>query len=120
MIKSALRPPVADLGKDAGIGANDRAAACIAAAFPNCFLVPMRVLARLLEWIASNLTGTIALTSHVVLIHDDCPHCGERTLCEISAFHRHSRCLACGRSIREPDEPVEASRRVVDEELVAA
>jgi DNA-directed RNA polymerase subunit RPC12/RpoP len=64
----------------------------------------MRLIAHVLEWVEHNLHGAALLTGHVVLLHEDCPHCGERTLCEISAFHGHYRCVECGGAIREEEK----------------
>jgi transposase-like protein len=80
----------------------------------------MNVIARLLERLAYHLGGAIALTGHVVIVRDDCPHCATRTLCEVSVLHQHYRCLECGRSIREPKERPEVSRRTDETDLVAA
>jgi DNA-directed RNA polymerase subunit RPC12/RpoP len=80
----------------------------------------MRRLTQFFERFLPRLNGAIALTGHVVLVHDDCPHCDARTLCEVSALHRHYRCLECGRSIREQEEQVEALRREEDKDLVVA
>jgi len=82
--------------------------------------VPMRMLTQLFERFLPKLSGAIALTGHVMLVHDDCPHCDARTLCEVSVLHRHYRCLECGRAILEQEEQVDALRREEDRDLVAA
>jgi len=80
----------------------------------------MNGITRFLKWLTRNFSGAIAITGHVVYIHDECPHCRARTLCEISAFHGHYRCLECGRSMGESEEPVRVLPRAKDKDLVAA
>lgn len=80
----------------------------------------MRILTRLLERLVSNLSGAIALTGHVMLIYDDCPHCEARVLCEVSVLHQHYRCLECGRSIHEQEEQGGSLWREEGEDFVVA
>lgn len=61
----------------------------------------MRLVRRFFNWLSSNFGGAITLTGHVLIIREDCPHCGERTLCEVSVIHYHYRCLECGRSVHD-------------------
>jgi transcription elongation factor Elf1 len=61
----------------------------------------MRLVWRFFRWLSSNLGGAIALTGHVLILREDCPHCGKRTLCEISTLHGHARCLGCGQKVHE-------------------
>ena len=120
MIKSASDIRSADPREGLEVGPPDRAADRVRRRLQITIQVLTRMLAQLSEWIASTFHGTVALTGPVVFIHDDCPQCGERTLCEISAFHGHYRCLECDRPIRERKEQVGASPRVEGKDLVAA
>ena len=64
----------------------------------------MNGIAQFLEWLTSTVPGAIAITGHVVYLHDDCPHCDAQTLCEVSTLHQHYRCLECDRPIQNFEE----------------
>jgi len=54
---------------------------------------------RILKWLERWMTplGTVhPALGHVTLTHDHCPHCEERTLCEVNVLRRHQRCVQCG------------------------
>ena len=53
-----------------------------------------------------NLDGAIALTGHVLILRQDCPHCGKQTLCKINTLHGHARCLECGGQVHERERGV--------------
>ena len=83
-----------------GIGRTERLA--VHAAAPNTNPQrTMQIVWRFFRWLSSNLGGAIALTGHVLILRQDCPHCGKRTLCKISTLHGHARCLKCGRQVHE-------------------
>jgi transposase-like protein len=71
----------------------------------------MPALSQLLDRLVYRLGSAIALTGHVMVVHDDCPRCDARTLCEVSVLHQHYRCVECGRAIREDPAEAEKPRR---------
>jgi transposase-like protein len=79
----------------------------------------MRRITQLLARLARRLSGAIALTGHVMIVYDQCPHCSRRTLCEVSVLHRYARCLECGRRHDEADGPARRGNPR-DEDLIAA
>lgn len=46
------------------------------------------------------------LTGHVLILRQDCPHCGKQTLCKINTLHGHARCLECGGQVHERERGV--------------
>jgi hypothetical protein len=60
---------------------------------------------RFLQWLDRwvCILGTAHPTlSHVTLTHDHCPHCHERTLCEVNVLRGYQRCVQCGRRPHDP------------------
>ncbi len=76
---------------------------------------------RFLQWL-DRLVGTLgtghAALGHVTLVHDHCPHCDARTLCEVHVLSGYQRCLQCGR--RPSDRRSHNAELDQTDDLVAA